>query len=101
MIALIKRHRIRFTAIVLLMIFILVLINANLVVINYENGSQEILLFNITLENWTSIITIVGAILGIPWALYQYDHARKIRQQEKAATIANKFAENLLIRNIK
>ena len=97
MIALIKRHRIRFTAIVLLMIFILVLINANLVVINYENGSQEILLFNITLENWTSIITIVGAILGIPWALYQYDHARKIRQQEKAATIANKFAENLLI----
>lgn len=58
--------------------------------------SQEILLFNISLNNWGLWITIIGALLASVWAMYQYSKATSIRQQEKASEIAKVFSDGLL-----
>lgn len=58
--------------------------------------SQEILLFNISLNNWGLWITIIGALLASIWTMYQYTKATSIRQQEKASEIAKIFSDDLL-----
>ena len=58
--------------------------------------SQEILLFNISLNNWGIWITIIGALLASIWAMYQYTKSTSIRQHEKASEIAKIFSDDLL-----
>lgn len=63
-----------------------------------EVESQEILIFNISLENWGIFLTIVGLIITAFWSIYQFDKGVARKQQEKGAEIANHFAENLLLK---
>lgn len=57
-----------------------------------SDKQQEIIIFNISLNNWCNIITVVATTFGVPWGLHQYDSARREKQQQKAYEIANQFA---------
>ena len=59
---------------------------------------QQIFLFNISLSNYLTLLTLVGMIIGGIWALIQYDKTSKVRQQEKASKIAKSFAEKLTLK---
>lgn len=56
---------------------------------------QQIFLFNISLNNYLTILTFFGMLVGAVWALIQYDKNSKVRQQEKASEIAKSFSEDL------
>lgn len=58
--------------------------------------SQEITLFNISLNNWGIWLTIIGSVFACLWAMYQYTKATSLRQQEKASEIAKLFSDELL-----
>lgn len=102
MINIIKKHPIRSWSIFVLVCILTFLVflknkfNLDWVKITSSEEQQEFLFVGLSLNNWGFIITIIGAILGVPWALHQYKMAKRVRQQEKAAKIANQFAENLI-----
>ena len=62
----------------------------------FENSDQHIMIFGITLSNWSIWIGIVGIICAAIWALYEYDKSRISSKQEKAADIAKIFSDELL-----
>lgn len=61
-----------------------------------EIESQQILINNISLDNWVSIITVIGLIITAIWSMYQYTKNKALQQQEKSAQIAKIFSDNLL-----
>lgn len=59
---------------------------------------QQIFIFSISLNNWCTILTIVGVFFTAIWAIHEYDKRNKLSQQEKASEIAKDFADNLMER---
>lgn len=92
-----KEHWIRylFITIVLLVIIFSLIFGTTKVIINNE---QIIYIWGITLENMVSLLTIFSVLSGGLWAMYQYDKNRRIKQQEKASAIAQKFSEDLILK---
>lgn len=60
--------------------------------------SQQILIFGISLENWSIWYTITGLIITAAWSMYQYTKSVSRKQQEKASIIAKSFSEQLTIK---
>lgn len=106
MIEAIKRHPKRTLVVIFFLIFIVIVIAiSNLVqtffrinIINIVNSDevQQILIFGISLDNWCTLLTMFGVVIGAGWGLIQYDKNMKLRQQEKASEIAQDFANNLI-----
>ena len=59
---------------------------------------QQIFIFKISLNNWCTILTIIGVFFTAIWAIHEYDKKNKLSQQEKASEIAQNFANNLIER---
>lgn len=95
-----KNHKIEvFFAILAVIIAIIVFVfRIDLIAIKNTEENQIIFFIGVSLENWCFIITILGAFIGIPWALSQYNSNKREKQQEKAYDIATKFAEELMAR---
>ena len=89
-----KEHLIRIVFIALL--FVLFCYILTLLPKIMENGEQHILIFGITLSNWSIWIGIFGIICAAIWALYEFDKSRISNKQEKAADIAKIFSDDLL-----
>lgn len=89
-----KEHLIRIVFIALL--FVLFCYILTLLPKIMENGEQHILIFGITLSNWSIWIGIFGIICAAIWALYEFDKSRISNKQEKAADIAKIFSDGLL-----
>lgn len=109
MIDAIKRHPTRtkvitifFISLILFIIFFIILkkvFGIDCISIYYSEEEQQIIFFNfISLNNFLTLLTLIGMIVGAIWALMQYDKNTKVRQQEKAAEIAKDFADNLMER---
>lgn len=64
----------------------------------FEEGEQHILIFDITLSNWSIWLGILGIICAAIWALYEFDKSRVSTQQEKASEIAKTFSDDLLVK---
>jgi len=58
--------------------------------------SQQIMIFNISLDNLGTIVTLIGLIGTAIWSMYQYTKSKKSQQQEKSSVIAQHFSETLL-----
>lgn len=66
-------------------------------IVNPETvGSQQIMIFGISLDNLGIWFTAVGLISTAIWSMHQYTKSTSIRQQEKASKIAEDFANNLI-----
>lgn len=61
---------------------------------NFE--TQEIFIFDISLNNWGIWITALGGVLALFWGIYQFDKSKNLSQQEKGAEIAKLFSDELL-----
>lgn len=106
MIEAIKRHPKRTLVVIFFLIFIVIVIAiSNLVqtffrinIINIVNSDevQQILIFGISLDNWCTLLTMFGVVIGAGWGLIQYDRNTKLRQQEKASEIAEKFSDEII-----
>lgn len=62
----------------------------------FEDGEQHILIYGITLSNWSIWLGILGILCAAIWALYEFDKSRISTQQEKASEIAKTFSDDLL-----
>lgn len=94
-----KEHFIKYVAITLISIFIIISFTLGIDVytnMNNQEINQTILIWGITLDNILSIFTIFGIIIGAVWAMYQYDKNKRVKQQEKGSLIAMKFSEKLV-----
>ena len=94
-----KEHFIKYVAITLISIFIIISFTLGIDVytnMNNQEITQTILIWGITLDNILSIFTIFGIIIGAIWAMYQYDKNKRLKQQEKGSLIAMKFSEKLI-----
>lgn len=94
-----KEHFIKYVAITLISIFIIISFTLGIDVytnMNNQEINQTILIWGITLDNILSIFTIFGIIIGAIWAMYQYDKNKRLKQQEKGSLIAMKFSEKLI-----
>lgn len=60
--------------------------------------SQEIYIYEISLGNWCTWITLIGLLFTALWSMHQYNKNRLSKQQEKASEIAQDFANNLIER---
>lgn len=106
MIEAIQRHPKRALVVIFFLIFIVIVIAiSNLVqtffrinIINIVNSDevQQILIFGISLDNWCTLLTMFGVVIGAGWGLIQYDRNTKLRQQEKASEIAEKFSDEII-----
>ena len=89
-----KEHLLRIIFILsLLMLSIFVLTQFTKI---FENGEQQILIFGITISNWSTWLGILGIAGTAIWALYEFDKSRISSQQEKASEIAKTFSDDLL-----
>lgn len=69
----------------------------NLPINNPENiETQQILIFGVSLENWSVWYTAIGLIIGAVWSIYQFSKNKILKQQEKASEIASEFSNNLI-----
>jgi len=59
---------------------------------------QIITVYGITLQNITIIITIFTIPIGALWAFYQFKKTKKLKQQQRAAEIAQSFSTNIIPR---
>ncbi len=73
-------------------IFLLFNLYGNII---YLSNEQIIYFLGITLNNWLTIITMFGLIIGGVWTVYQYYKNRKMKQLERATKIAQVFANEL------
>lgn len=106
MVEALQRHPKRALVIIFLLIFIVVgmiisnltqtFFGINIISIINSDEVQQILILGISLDNWCTLLTIGGVIIGAIWGLIQYDKNMKLRQQEKASEIAQDFANNLI-----
>lgn len=104
----IKRHPKRTMFVCGIIIFILAIILISNILTTYfsiqfisifpSEEEQQILIFNISLSNWCTLITMLGVIIGAIWGLIQYDKRVKLRQQEKATIIAQSFSDKLTLK---
>lgn len=60
--------------------------------------SQNILFFDITIDNWWTSFSILGIIMTAIWAIYQFDKNISRKQQEKGAEISKLVSERLMYR---
>lgn len=92
----IKEHLLCFILIVIFFILAgLVLIN--LPITSLENiEAQQILIFGVSLENWSIWYTICGLVITALWSTYQYTKNVSRKQQEKASVIAQDFSSQLI-----
>lgn len=91
-----KEHLLCF---ILIVVFFLLagIVLVNLPINNPENiEAQQILIFGVSLENWSIWYTIVGLVITASWSMYQYTKNVSRKQQEKGAEIAKLFANDLL-----
>lgn len=58
--------------------------------------SQQIMFENLSFDNWSIVITIVGIMITAIWSIYQYTKNQALQQQQKGAEIAKLFSEDLL-----
>lgn len=94
----IKEHLLCFILIVAFFILAGIVL-VNLPINNPENiEAQQILIFGVSLENWSIWYTIVGLIVTALWSTYQYTKNVARKQQEKASIIAKSFSEKLTIK---
>lgn len=106
MIEAIQRHPKRALIVIFFLIFIVIMIaisnlaqtffGINIISIVNSDEVQQILIFGISLDNWCTLLTMFGVVMGAGWGLMQYDKNIKLRQQEKASEIAQDFANNLI-----
>lgn len=69
------------------------------IIVEPENVEcQQIIFCNISLDNWGILLTIIGLIGTAIWSMYQYTKSKNLNQQEKAAKVANDFANNIVER---
>lgn len=87
-----------FGIVLLLLSFVLFdnLFNVNFISAYFSENQQTIFILKISLENWCTILTMIGTFLAAFWAIHQYDKNNRIKQQEKSAQIAKIFSGNLL-----
>lgn len=87
-----------FCFILVIIFFILAgVILVHLPINNPDNiESQQILIFGVSLENWSICFTMCGLIITALWSTYQYTKNVSRKQQEKGAEIAKLFANDLL-----
>lgn len=60
------------------------------------NDEQNILIFGITLSNWSTWLGILAIASTGVWAFYEYDKSRIASKQQKASEIAKIFSDSLL-----
>lgn len=58
--------------------------------------SQQIIIWGVSLENWSIWYTILGLIVTALWSTYQYTKNVTRKQQEKASAIAQDFSNQLV-----
>lgn len=104
MIEIIKHHKIRACCFGVTFLFIGILLILKYkfkielfhIITPEQLEQQDIFFLNVSINNWLTIIYILGSIFGIPWALHRYDCTRREKQQEKAGGIAKKFADEFM-----
>lgn len=83
--------------ILVLIIFLSGVLLVHLPIVNPENiESQQILIFNVSLENWGIWCTAIGLIITAFWSTYQYTKNVARKQQEKGAEISKMVSQTLL-----
>lgn len=83
--------------IIFIITIVITLLIHNATIITPENfESQQILINNISLENWSTIITTIGLLSTAIWSMFQYNKSRIAKQQEKASEIAQTFSNDLI-----
>lgn len=83
--------------VVIIVLVTLLLILKNIQIKTPDNvEAQEILLFKISLDNWSTILTSVGLLGTAIWSMFQYSKSKKSKQQEKSTEIARRFSDELL-----
>lgn len=94
----IKELYIKFKYFLLVLVFILLVLCIFLCVkeepITIE--TQQLKLFEITLENWAQWITIITIPYTAGWAIYQFRKSSIAKKQEKAVQIAREFSGDLI-----
>lgn len=58
--------------------------------------SQQVLFLGISLDNFGTLITVLGLLATAIWSMYQYTKNKSLQQQEKGAEIAKLFSDELL-----
>lgn len=91
----IKEHLLCFILVVLFFILSGIVL-VHLPINNPTNiETQQILIFGVSLENWSIWYTVCGLIVTALWSMYQYAKNVSRKQQEKASIIAKSFSEKL------
>ena len=84
----------------LLLIIIFLILIGGIFLCKKENPtnieSQQLLLLEITIENWAQWITIITIPFTGGWAIYQFEKNSLARKQEKAVQIGKEFSKNLI-----
>lgn len=98
----ILRHTFRikiglFISIILTLLTGLLIFTHKIYIQNTDNIEEQIIyIFNISINNWFTILSFFTAVLGVIWAFFQFDKSRMLQQQEKASEIAKDFANNFI-----
>ncbi len=58
--------------------------------------SQQLKLFDITIENWAQWITLIALPYTAGWAIFQFKKSNYAKKQEKAVEIEREFSKSLI-----
>lgn len=92
-----SKYIILFIFITISLIGIFILIKTHTNINTPENvETQQILIFDISLDNWGILLTILGIPSTAIFTLFQYYKSKRLKQQQRASEIADDFADNLI-----
>lgn len=84
----------------ILLLIILIILIACIFLCKIENPinieTQQLMLFGITIENWSQWITIITIPFTAGWAIFQFRKNSLAKKQEKAVQIGREFSQNLI-----
>lgn len=93
-------HLLRYSIITILFLIIIIgllkFTTINNIFQNENIVSQQIFIYGLSLENFFSITSLIALFFTAIWAMYQYDKNIKIKQQEKASKIMEKFSNDIV-----
>ena len=96
-----KEHLVRFITITILFIllcFSFTFFYRQNIIQSGTITDQNVIIFDITLTNWFTWLSIVAIVITAIWAIYQFDKNLSRKQQEKGAEIARLFSQDLLFK---
>lgn len=84
------------------LIIVMIFIGSSILLFNFSRQTpdnfetQEIFIFDISLNNWGIWITAIAGVLALFWGIYEFDKSRNRSQQEHSSEIAKLFSDELL-----